>query len=446
MPISDMIAALGMGIAQAQYELDKTSADVARMMSGIDPQDRVLFGGQSLSLIELGFTPTFYQFIESTIEVKVVVKMSRTASEESKSNTKINTSSFQGTFAWWRPQTRVQATTQTVDAKISNTYDYSTEGSSLVRTKLVPVPPPAILEERIRALMEEDAQARYQANLSKALDDIRADMVGAIENWVLPAEPVIHSLSDLRALFLDDSAHEPYRKKVAEFPEILQDTVIHSKFVGVFDTYRNTLKTEIDTALGNWLLSETEIFDTMAETRSFFFGQQPLRLDARYPELSQLLNENTIDNKFKKHYNFGKIMAFAALWEPSNPQKISATTVKEIENAFIKAVESAPALHSTGLVGKVRESQTLKDRITFLMPRIIDFNVDKIVDHAQTWAPQDTQNIEEEEDIVTAFFKALEAKPDAFNLRLAGIEAQVRDNDRFKLRISALFDQIQAAS
>ena len=40
-----------------------------------------------------------------------------------------------------------------VSASFSSKYQYSAEGSSLMRTKLVPIPPPALLEERIRALI-----------------------------------------------------------------------------------------------------------------------------------------------------------------------------------------------------------------------------------------------------------------------------------------------------
>jgi hypothetical protein len=44
--------------------------------------------------------------------------------------------------------------TSQVNASYSQKYSYSAEGSSLLRTKLVPIPPPAILEERIRQQME----------------------------------------------------------------------------------------------------------------------------------------------------------------------------------------------------------------------------------------------------------------------------------------------------
>jgi len=61
-----------------------------------------------------------------------------------------------------------QATTSQVDATYSAKYSYSAEGSSLLRTKLVPLPPPPILEERIRRLLDEEA-TRRQKILDKKL-------------------------------------------------------------------------------------------------------------------------------------------------------------------------------------------------------------------------------------------------------------------------------------
>ena len=49
--------------------------------------------------------------------------------------------------------------TSTVYAAYSSKYSYSAEGSSLLRTKLVPVPPPTVLEERIRKLIEDRSKA-----------------------------------------------------------------------------------------------------------------------------------------------------------------------------------------------------------------------------------------------------------------------------------------------
>ena len=48
-------------------------------------------------------------------------------------------------------------TTVPVDATYSSKYSFTSEGSSLLRTKLQPIPPPAILEERIRRLIEPES-------------------------------------------------------------------------------------------------------------------------------------------------------------------------------------------------------------------------------------------------------------------------------------------------
>jgi len=50
----------------------------------------------------------------------------------------------------------MSVTTTPVDATYSSKYSYSAEGASLLRTKLVPVPPPPVLEERIRRLLQDE--------------------------------------------------------------------------------------------------------------------------------------------------------------------------------------------------------------------------------------------------------------------------------------------------
>src|SRR5437773_12458914 len=110
-PMGDMIRQMAFAIADAQLQLDTASIRVAEMMGGIrvlrdvngnlidetgnlvplnaqgEPgqahtQDtRIYFGydyaadgttriPQKLSMLELGFTPTFHQFIDTIIEVK----------------------------------------------------------------------------------------------------------------------------------------------------------------------------------------------------------------------------------------------------------------------------------------------------------------------------------------------------------------------------------------
>jgi hypothetical protein len=123
-----------------------------------------------LSMLELGFAPVFYQFVDTIIEVKIAIKITRTR-EYSRTRTKKATErtnahrrkrSFFGTKR--SSSNRSQISTSQVDATYSSKYSYTAEGASLLRTKLSPVPPPAMLEERVRGLMDNE-EARRQANL-----------------------------------------------------------------------------------------------------------------------------------------------------------------------------------------------------------------------------------------------------------------------------------------
>ncbi len=160
-PMGDMIRQMAFAIADAQVELDEASVNVAQMMSGQEmtvvnedgtssrQRTTVLFGGEDASMIELGFSPTFYQFVDTVIEVKIAIKITRTYTSERK------VKGNQTRFSYNRNRGFSISTTP-VDATYSSKYTYSAEGSSLLRTKLVPVPAPSILEERIRALIGED--------------------------------------------------------------------------------------------------------------------------------------------------------------------------------------------------------------------------------------------------------------------------------------------------
>lgn len=137
-----------------------------------------------VSMLELGFAPNFYQFVETVIEIKIVVNMveeqTQAKGETERTQTATTRSSStrsraSANFSWWRgysysgsysrTQNSKTLTTKSVDPAMTSKYNYSIEGSSSVRTKLVPIPPPAILEERVRTLMEMDKE--YQQALLK---------------------------------------------------------------------------------------------------------------------------------------------------------------------------------------------------------------------------------------------------------------------------------------
>jgi hypothetical protein len=137
--------------------LSPPPSDFKFMLKAGQP-DISVFVPARVSMLELGFTPTFYQFVDTIIEVKISI----TYSEESSST--VNTRAFSaansasGKFGLFKGGAQAErkrsVTAASVNATYSNKYSYTAEGSSLLRTKLTPVPPPAILEERIRQLME----------------------------------------------------------------------------------------------------------------------------------------------------------------------------------------------------------------------------------------------------------------------------------------------------
>ena len=168
-PMSEMIASMAVAIAEAQLELDETSLESALIMAG-KPREITNEDGSTTtvettvafpdadgteretSLIELGFTPTFYQFVDTIVEVKIAIRITReTEASLSMHHGRTNSGTRRRNKSV-RKNKFVRTTS--VDASYSSKYNYSAEGSSLIRTKIVPVPPPSLLEDRIRALSE----------------------------------------------------------------------------------------------------------------------------------------------------------------------------------------------------------------------------------------------------------------------------------------------------
>lgn len=151
-PLPEMVRSLGFSIAEAQFALDKMSVKIAQMMSGFKQtatgelvkDESALIqleqGGKSYSLLSLGFTPTFYQYVDTIIEIKMAISMSRSSEFSGSASVKVRAFLFSAS----------------VNASYSQKYQYSAEGSSLMRTKLVTVPSPAILERRLKELVRNE--------------------------------------------------------------------------------------------------------------------------------------------------------------------------------------------------------------------------------------------------------------------------------------------------
>lgn len=250
-PFGDLIKSAALAIADAQAELDKSAIRVAEMMSGSailrDPETmlpidvngkkplrtdagvyyasednsekfepamtdtRVFFGREidgtpvRMSMLELGFTPTFYQFVETILEIKIALTMTGELDNEVKNKGVVKevskSSRVSGYYArrgnryggGFQATSAVRTKATPIDASYATRYNYAIEASSLFRTKLVPVPPPGILEQRIRQQMELDLERERLRTLPVTTIDVApvAPKIEAPNNAVrLTARPL----------------------------------------------------------------------------------------------------------------------------------------------------------------------------------------------------------------------------------------------------------------
>jgi hypothetical protein len=163
-PFAELVRNLAFAIAEGQLELDRSSIATLQFLLAtnvniipeisevIEPAVRMVpvtggapipvtgvtvraSGAQpvEMNLLQAGLLPTFYQFTEATIEVKLSITMKETETKETNENTPLGrrTSKF-GALAFGSP----------VDYRTANTYSYAAQGSSVLRATLRPVPPP----------------------------------------------------------------------------------------------------------------------------------------------------------------------------------------------------------------------------------------------------------------------------------------------------------------
>jgi hypothetical protein len=165
-PFAELVRNLAFAIAEGQLELDRSS--IATLQFLIDPKNNVSIipeiveiiepavrtvpvtgsapipvtgaavrasGSQpvEMTLLQAGLLPTFYQFTEASIEVKLSISMKETETKETGGSTPLGrrTSKF-GALVFGSP----------VDYRTANTYSYSAQGSSVLRATMRPVPPP----------------------------------------------------------------------------------------------------------------------------------------------------------------------------------------------------------------------------------------------------------------------------------------------------------------
>jgi hypothetical protein len=189
-PFGEMVFQVASSIAHSQAELDRESMNILKMMGDKDNYPVTLphikYDGNAktfidddltTSMVGAGFQPTFYQFADTVIEVKMAISIASGSEYENKQSGEVKTSS---TTLSLRGGVRYNSvvTSTPIDATYTSKYNFNQEGSSLLRTRLVPVPPNTIIQRQIdlraQAMqLEFDLKAReLEADIAQAATDM----------------------------------------------------------------------------------------------------------------------------------------------------------------------------------------------------------------------------------------------------------------------------------
>lgn len=166
-PFAEMLRNLAFAIAEGQLELDRSSIETLKFLLDtqvdivpeiaeiLEPVNRTVTVGNEdiaipgvnirasgakpikLNLLQAGLLPTFYQFTEATIEVKLSISI--------KSTTNTRESNRTGNLGARVSRINALAFCAPVNFRTANTYSYTAEGASVMRATMRPVPPPARL-------------------------------------------------------------------------------------------------------------------------------------------------------------------------------------------------------------------------------------------------------------------------------------------------------------
>lgn len=140
-PLPLLIKNLGQAVAEAQHALDTYALEI--LAKSAEQNVKLPNEETPRSMLELGFTPTFYHFSEAKMLAKVAFSVSKT--REVSVGASVG-GGVPGIF------------TASVNASYSNKYSFKAEGSSEVATKIVSVPAPAYLTDLIEDLRQKKRQ------------------------------------------------------------------------------------------------------------------------------------------------------------------------------------------------------------------------------------------------------------------------------------------------
>jgi hypothetical protein len=131
-PLSSMIENMGLSIATAQAALDSNSIKTLQALAS----STVEIGGEEISLLTLGFVPSFYTYTEASFDAKMEFSLSEStsisASGEVSVETKMLSASVSGGYA--------------------RKFDQSASASSSIAARMVSLPPPENLVNLLKNL------------------------------------------------------------------------------------------------------------------------------------------------------------------------------------------------------------------------------------------------------------------------------------------------------
>lgn len=134
-PLSSMIENMGLSIATAQAALDGNSIEMLKKIAS----STVEIGGNQVSLLNLGFVPSFYAFTEASFDAKMDFSMSESTSFDVNGVVSV--------------ETKVVSTT--VSAGYARKFDQSASASSSIAARMVSLPPPENLVTLLKNLSTE---------------------------------------------------------------------------------------------------------------------------------------------------------------------------------------------------------------------------------------------------------------------------------------------------
>lgn len=134
-PLSSMIENMGISVATAQAALDSNSIEMLKSLAS----SNVEIGGNQISLLNLGFVPSFYAFTEASFDAKMDFAMSESTAFDVNGVVSVET----------------KMVSTTISAGYARKFDQSASASSSIAARMVSLPPPENLVTLLKNLSTE---------------------------------------------------------------------------------------------------------------------------------------------------------------------------------------------------------------------------------------------------------------------------------------------------